>query len=92
MEDAKKYGSLEVPLRLRNAPTKLMRELEYGKGYRYSHLEPEAYAAGEHYFPDAMPEKQYYYPVDRGIEIKIKEKLLHLNQLKQQARKSFKNE
>lgn len=87
IEDAKSYGSLAVPLKLRNAPTRLMRALEYGKEYRYAHDEPEAYAAGERYFPDEMPEKQYYHPVDRGLEIKIKEKLMHLAELKQKARK-----
>lgn len=85
--DVKEYGSLEVPLKLRNAPTRLMRALEYGKDYRYAHDEAEAYAAGERYFPDEMPEKQYYRPVDRGLEIKIKEKLAHLAELKQAARK-----
>lgn len=87
MKDAKTYGSLEVPLKLRNAPTRLMRELDYGKEYRYAHNEAEAYAAGERYFPDAMPEQQYYHPVERGLEIKIKEKLAHLQELKLQARK-----
>lgn len=86
--DAKAYGSLPVPLKLRNAPTRLMRELEYGKEYRYAHNEPQAYAAGERYFPDDMPEKAYYQPVDRGLEIKIKEKLAHLAELKRQARKN----
>ncbi len=87
MHDAATLGSVEVPLRLRNAPTRLMRELEYGKEYRYAHNEAEAYAAGERYFPDEIPEKQYYHPVDRGLEIKIKEKLAHLAELKQRARK-----
>lgn len=86
-EDAKSYGSLPVPLKLRNAPTRLLRELDYGKEYRYAHDEPEAYAAGERYFPDEMPEKQYYHPADRGLEIKIKEKLTHLADLKLRARK-----
>lgn len=75
MEDAKSHGSLEVPLHLRNAPTRLMKELGYGKGYRYAHSEPDAYAAGEKYFPDAMAPKQYYRPVPRGLEIKIAEAL-----------------
>jgi putative ATPase len=88
MQDAKNLGSLEVPPRLRNAPTKLMRELEYGKGYRYAHLESEAYAAGERYFPDEMPEKVYYHPTDRGLELKIKEKLAHLKELDLKARKN----
>lgn len=88
MEDAKNLGSLEVPLRLRNAPTRLMRKLDYGKEYRYAHLESEAYAAGECYFPDLMPEKEYYHPSDRGLEIKIKEKLAHLKELNVKARKN----
>jgi len=75
MEDAKKYGTLDVPLRLRNAPTGLMKSLGYGKGYRYAHDEPDAYAAGERYFPDGMEPVRYYAPVDRGLEIKIREAL-----------------
>ncbi len=81
MEDAKRLGSLEVPAHLRNAPTSLMKSLDYGKDYRYAHDEPLAYAAGEHYFPDAMGERQYYFPVDRGLEIKIAEKLKSLRKL-----------
>ena len=81
MADAKLSGSLEVPVHLRNAPTKLMKALNYGKEYRYAHDEPEAYAAGENYFPDALADSQYYQPVDRGLEIKIKEKLKHLKAL-----------
>jgi putative ATPase len=73
--DAKALGSLEVPLHLRNAPTRLMKEIGYGKGYRYAHDEPDAYAAGERYFPDAMPDKRYYIPAPRGLEIKIGEAL-----------------
>jgi putative ATPase len=75
LEDAKNLGSLEVPLHIRNAPTRLMKELGYGKGYRYAHDEPDAYAAGENYFPEGMPERQYYRPVPRGMEIKIAEAL-----------------
>ena len=75
MEDAKKLGSLEVPLHLRNAPTRLMKELGYGKNYRYAHSEPDAYAAGENYFPEGMSPRQYYHPVLRGLEIKIAEAL-----------------
>jgi putative ATPase len=75
MEDAKSLGSLEVPLHLRNAPTRLMKNLGYGKGYRYAHDEPDAYAAGENYFPEGMPPKQYYQPAPRGLEIKIGEAL-----------------
>jgi putative ATPase len=75
MQDAKSLGSLEVPLHLRNAPTKLMKEIGYGKDYRYAHDEPDAYAAGERYFPDAMPDRRYYEPAPRGLEIKIGEAL-----------------
>lgn len=81
MRDVKEYGSLPVPLHIRNAPTKLMKELDYGKNYRYAHNEPEAYAAGENYFPEEMKPAQYYFPVDRGLEIKIKEKLDRLRKL-----------
>lgn len=85
--DIKQYASAEVPVHLRNAPTKLMKELGYGKEYRYAHDEPEAYAAGESYFPETMPEMNYYQPVERGLEIKIKEKLAHLRELDQKAGK-----
>jgi putative ATPase len=80
-QDIKSLGSLEVPVHLRNAPTRLMKELGYGKAYRYAHDEPEAYAAGENYFPENMPPRQYYHPVPRGMEIKIAEKLAHLKKL-----------
>ncbi len=78
MSDAREHGSLDVPLHLRNAPTRLMKELDYGKGYRYAHDEAEGYAAGEHYFPDELGARRYYHPVQRGLEIKIAEKLAHL--------------
>ena len=74
-------GSREVPLHLRNAPTRLMKQLDYGKGYRYAHEETEGYAAGEDYFPDGMPEVSFYQPTDRGLEAKIAEKLAHLREL-----------
>jgi putative ATPase len=74
-EDATSLGSLEVPLHLRNAPTRLMKEIGYGKGYRYAHDEPGGYAAGERYFPDEMPDRRYYVPAPRGLEIKIGEAL-----------------
>lgn len=83
MMDAKQYGSLPVPLYLRNAPTKLMRDLEYGKEYQYDHDYEEAYA-GQRHFPEEMLEKQYYVPVNRGLEIKIKEKLARLRDLKKE--------
>jgi putative ATPase len=86
--DIHEHGSLEVPVHLRNAPTKLMKELGYGKAYRYAHDEPEAYAAGETYLPEGMPEPHYYQPVPRGLEIKIAEKLAHLRELDRDYRKS----
>jgi putative ATPase len=76
--DVEKYGTLEVPMQLRNAPTKLMKELGYGKGYRYAHDEPGAFAAGERYLPDGLPDRRYYRPVPRGLEIKIGEALERL--------------
>ncbi len=81
MAHVKQTGSLEVPLHLRNAPTTLMKKLDYGKAYRYAHNEPDAYAAGENYFPPELSKTQYYYPVERGLEIKIKEKLARLREL-----------
>jgi putative ATPase len=81
MADAKNNGSLEVPLHIRNAPTKLMQELNYGKNYRYAHDEENAYAIGEKYFPEPMGEREYYHPVNRGLEIKIAEKLSQLRAL-----------
>jgi putative ATPase len=86
MADVRNSTSSEVPLHLRNAPTKLMKELDYGKQYRYAHDEPEAYAAGENYFPDDFPARNYYQPVPRGLEIKIAEKLAHLRELDKKAR------
>ncbi len=85
-EDARRRGSLEVPLHLRNAPSKLMKQLDYGKHYRYAHDEPEGYAAGENYFPEPLIGQRYYYPVERGLEIKIAEKLAYLRQLDEQAK------
>lgn len=85
MSDVRSSGSHEVPVHLRNAPTKLMKELGYGREYRYAHDEPGGYAAGEHYFPDDMAAKRYYHPVDRGLEIKIQEKLDHLARLDRQS-------
>lgn len=90
MADIKRRGSLEVPVHLRNAPTRLMKDLGYGKDYRYAHDEEDAYAAGERYFPEGMPEQQYYRPVPRGLEIKIGEKLARLRDLDRQARQKQK--
>ena len=83
----KKGASLQVPIHLRNAPTKLMKELGHGHAYRYAHDEPDAYAAGESYLPEGMREPQWYQPVPRGLEIKIAEKLSHLREKDRQARK-----
>jgi len=80
-EDVRRSGTLEVPVHLRNAPTRLMKELGYGHAYRYAHDEPEGYAAGERYFPEELGERRYYRPVPRGLEIKIGEKLEHLRAL-----------
>ncbi|MFP5381544.1 MAG: replication-associated recombination protein A [Gammaproteobacteria bacterium] len=79
--------SSEVPIHLRNAPTRLMKELGYGRAYRYAHDEPEAYAAGERYFPESLPEQQFYQPTPRGLEGKIAEKLAHLKRLDEDAGK-----
>jgi putative ATPase len=77
----KRDGTRPVPLHLRNAPTKLMKELDYGKGYRYAHDEQGGYAAGERYLPDGMPPPGFYRPVERGLEIRIAEKLRQLREL-----------
>ncbi len=91
LDDARSLGSLQVPLHLRNAPTRLMKQLDYGKDYRYAHHEAGAYAAGERYFPEAMQEKTYYHPVAHGLEIKIVEKLAQLRELDKQARANAKH-
>ncbi len=88
MAQVKEAGSAEIPVHLRNAPTRLMKELGYGREYRYAHDEPEAYAAGENYFPEEIGEQHYYDPVPRGLEIKIAEKLAHLRELDKKAGKS----
>jgi putative ATPase len=77
--DAAEFGSLEVPMHLRNAPTRLMKDLGYGEKYRYAHDEQDAIVAGEKYFPDDMPERTYYHPVPRGLELKIGEKLKEIS-------------
>lgn len=86
LADARRSGTAEVPLHLRNAPTRLMKELGHGRAYRYAHDEPEAYAAGETYFPESMGERRYYAPPDRGLEIRIGEKLERLRALDRAAR------
>lgn len=81
MQDIKKKGSEEVPLHLRNAPTKLMKNLGYGKAYCYPHDLPEGYVAGENYFPENFRGATYYHPVPRGLEIKITERLAYWREL-----------
>ena len=85
--DVRTHGSLDVPLELRNAPTALMRELGHGKGYRYAHDEPDAFAAGASYFPEGLGQRNYYEPVDRGLEIRISEKLASFRARNLAARK-----
>ncbi|MCI0749295.1 MAG: replication-associated recombination protein A [Nevskiales bacterium] len=80
------HGTLEVPLHIRNAPTKLMKELDYGKGYRYDHDEADAHAAGQQYLPDALKGAQFYHPAPRGLEIKIAEKLAQLRAANRKAK------
>jgi putative ATPase len=81
MADISSMPSYEVPMHLRNAPTELMKQLQYGKDYRYAHNEEGGYAAAENYFPEEITDKQYYFPTDRGLEVKIAEKLNHLRSL-----------
>ncbi len=75
-------------MHLRNAPTRLMKELGYGEQYRYAHAEKDAHAAGEKYFPDDMDERKYYHPVARGLEIKIREKLADIEQRNRSRKKA----
>ena len=81
LSQVRQQPSYEVPVHLRNAPTKLMKEEGYGLEYRYAHDEPDAYAAGENYLPPELKDDQYYHPVNRGLEQKIKAKLEHLRAL-----------
>jgi putative ATPase len=81
MADIRSMPSYQVPLHLRNAPTKLMKQLDYGKDYRYAHNEEGAYAAAENYLPEEMGNKHYYFPTDRGLEVKISEKINYLRSL-----------
>ncbi|MDA7744973.1 replication-associated recombination protein A [bacterium] len=88
MADIKALPSYEVPMHLRNAPTKLMKDLDYGKDYRYAHNEEGAYAPGEKYLPEAIEDKQYYFPTERGLEGKIAEKMAYLRSLDQQKKEN----
>jgi putative ATPase len=81
MADVRSLPSYEVPMHLRNAATSLMKELDYGKDYRYAHNEEGGYAPGESYLPEELNDKQYYQPTDRGLEKKISEKLAYLRSL-----------
>jgi len=85
--DVGSYGTLEVPMHLRNAPTRLMKELGYGKDYRYAHHEPGGYAAGEHYLPLELPPRRYYQPVPRGLEIRIGEAMARHRALDEERKK-----
>ena len=87
MSLVKQTGSLEVPMQLRNAPTELMKELDYGKDYRYAHDEQDGYAASEVYLPDEIAGSQFYHPVERGLEIKIREKLNYLRGLDKSSKR-----
>jgi len=81
MDTVKATPAYDVPMHVRNAPTTLMKNLDYGKEYRYAHDEPNAYAAGENYFPEELKDTQFYHPTDRGMELKIREKLEYLRSL-----------
>ena len=87
MADVRNQPAYDVPLHLRNAPTKLMKNMDYGAEYRYAHDEPGAYAAGENYLPEEIAQARYYQPVERGLELKIQEKLAHLHELDKQSKK-----
>ncbi len=87
-DDAREFGTLEVPMHLRNASTRLMKELGYGEDYRYAHDEEGGFAAGEKYFPEDMPQRKYYHPVPRGLELKIGEKLAAIAERNRQEKDS----
>jgi putative ATPase len=87
MADVQAHGSLEVPAHLRNAPTRLLKEIGHGKDYRYAHDEPDAYAAGEEYLPPELKGRRYYEPTERGLEAKIAERLQRLREMDKQSRK-----
>ena len=92
LKDAREHGSLDVPKHLRNAPTRLLESLGHGGGYRYAHDEPEGYAAGEQYLPDALQRKRYYEPTEHGLEGRIREKLQRLQALDEAARLKHRRE
>jgi putative ATPase len=82
----KQDGTRPVPLHLRNAPTKLMKELDYGRDYRYAHDEEGGFAAGENYFPEGLRAPEFYRPVERGLEIRLADKLRELKKLNNQKK------
>ncbi len=86
--DAEQFGTLEVPMHLRNAPTRLMKNLGYGEKYRYAHDEADGLAAGENYFPEDMPVSKYYHPVPRGLELQIREKLAEIARRNEQHKET----
>jgi len=86
MSHVRDSGTLPVPQRFKNAPTKLMQDLGHGDSYRYAHDEPGAYAAGESYFPDGLSAMQYYDPAEQGLEIRIREKLRKLRAMDEQVK------
>ena len=83
----KKDGTRPVPMHLRNAPTKMMKDMDWGKGYRYAHDEEDGFAAGENYMPEGLETTGFYRPVERGLEIKIADKLRQLRDKNKQAGK-----
>lgn len=84
-KDVRSTASLEIPMHLRNAPTKLMKDLDYGAEYRYAHDEEDGFAHGENYLPESIQDQQYYFPVERGMEIQIAEKLRLLRERNTQS-------
>ena len=85
MTEVQQGESHEVPMHIRNAPTRLMKDMDYGADYRYAHDDPDGYIAGENYFPEALQGKRFYYPTERGLEAKIKEKMDYLRKLDKQS-------
>ena len=91
--DIKQLPSYDVPMHLRNAPTQLMKEMDFGDDYRYAHDEAGAFAPGENYFPEELQEREYYFPTERGLEAKIKEKLTHFQELnRKSSRQRYKDQ
>ena len=87
-ELVRKDGTRPVPEHLRNAPTRLMKDLGYGRDYRYAHDEPDGFAAGERYLPEGLPRTRFYEPMPRGLELRIGERLAELRQANERERKT----